>query len=99
MIKPHRESGGGGSKKDAKREAAQVFKIFIFVQVFKMLQILSFQDFKMIQTLKLFSLSLFQKMIDKLKSMGPNNGPAQVCHISNLSFDPDVWNSSNLRKV
>jgi RISC-loading complex subunit TARBP2 len=36
-----RESGGGGSKKDAKREAAQ-------------------------------------KMIDKLKSMGPNNGPAQV---------------------
>ena len=54
MIKPHRESGGGGSKKDAKREAAQVFKIFIFAQVFKMLQILSFQDFKMIQTLKYF---------------------------------------------
>ena len=36
-----REGGGGGSKKDAKREAAQ-------------------------------------KMIDKLKSMGPNNSPAQV---------------------
>jgi len=36
-----REAGGGGSKKDAKREAAQ-------------------------------------KMIDKLKSMGPNNTPAQV---------------------
>ena len=54
LKKPHRESGGGGSKKDAKREAAQVFKIFIFAQVFKMLQILSFQDFKMIQTLKYF---------------------------------------------
>ena len=38
-----REAGGGGSKKDAKREAAQ-------------------------------------KMIDKLKSMGPNNTPAQVNH-------------------
>jgi len=36
-----REAGAGGSKKDAKREAAQ-------------------------------------KMIDRLKSMGPNNGPAQV---------------------
>jgi len=39
-----RESGGGGSKKDAKREAAQ-------------------------------------KMIDKLKSMGPNNSPAQVTDV------------------
>ena len=88
MIKPHRESGGGGSKKDAKREAAQVFKIFIFAQVFKMLQILSFHTWSSIfsgfqndSNFEVFSLSLFQKMIDKLKSMGPNNGPAQVCHI------------------
>ena len=44
-----RESGGGGSKKDAKREAAQ-------------------------------------KMIDKLKSMGPNNGPAQVLQQSKTVF-------------
>ena len=43
-----REGGGGGSKKDAKREAAQ-------------------------------------KMIDKLKSMGPNNSPAQVAGVTSVS--------------
>ena len=40
-----------------------------------------FSGFQNDSNFEVFSLSLFQKMIDKLKSMGPNNGPAQVCHI------------------
>lgn len=59
-----RESGGGGSKKDAKREAAQ-------------------------------------KMIDKLKSMGPNNSPAQVNDVvaTGPELDEDMLNKLNNMKV
>ena len=74
LKKPHRESGGCGSKEDAKREAAQVFKCFhTWSNIYS--------GFQNDSNFEVFLLSLFQKMIDKLKSMGPNNGPAQVCHI------------------
>lgn len=48
-----RESGTGGSKKDAKREAAQ-------------------------------------KMIDKLKTMGPNGGPASVSEVTQQEVDEEL---------
>ena len=57
-----RESGTGGSKKDAKREAAQ-------------------------------------KMIDKLKSMGPNNGPASVSDVANQEVDEELLNKVSNMKV
>merc|ERR1719511_268065 len=57
-----RESGTGGSKKDAKREAAQ-------------------------------------KMIDKLKSMGPNNGPAAVSDVTNQEVDEEMLNKMSTMKV
>jgi len=59
-----RETGGGGSKKDAKREAAQ-------------------------------------KMIDKLKSMGPNNGPAQVNDVvqTGAELDDEMISKLNNMKV
>ena len=71
LKKPHRESGGCGSKEDAKREAAQVFKCFhTWSNIYS--------GFQNDSNFEVFLLSLFQKMIDKLKSMGPNNGPALV---------------------
>lgn len=57
-----RESGTGGSKKDAKREAAQ-------------------------------------KMIDKLKTMGPNGGPASVSDVTNQEVDEELLNKMSTMKV
>lgn len=58
-----RESGTGGSKKDAKREAAQ-------------------------------------KMIDKLKTMGPNGGPASVSDVTNTeTVDEELLNKMSTMKV
>merc|ERR1719471_14364 len=57
-----RETGTGGSKKDAKREAAQ-------------------------------------KMIDKLKTMGPNGGPASVSDVTNQEVDEELLNKMSTMKV
>lgn len=57
-----RESGTGGSKKDAKREAAQ-------------------------------------KMIDKLKTMGPNGGAASVTDVTQPEVDEDLINKMSTVKV
>lgn len=57
-----RESGAGGSKKDAKREAAQ-------------------------------------KMIDKLKCLGPNSSAAPVQDVAQAEMDEDMLNKLNNLKV
>ena len=57
-----RESGAGGSKKDAKREAAQ-------------------------------------KMIDKLKCLGPNTSAAPVSEVAHLEIDEDILDKLNNLKV
>jgi len=57
-----RESGAGGSKKDAKRESAQ-------------------------------------KMIDKLKTMGPNSAPASVSEVTQLEVDDELLNKMTTLKV
>jgi len=55
-----KENGTGGSKKDAKREAAQ-------------------------------------KMIDKLKSYGPNNSPAQAADITNIDEEEVLSKLANMK--
>ena len=57
-----RESGAGGSKKDAKREAAQ-------------------------------------KMIDKLKCLGPNSSAAPATDVAQPDMDEDMLNKLNNLKV
>jgi len=60
LVGKLKENGTGGSKKDAKREAAQ-------------------------------------KMIDKLKSFGPNNSPAQAADITNIDEEEVISKLSNMK--